>query len=45
MTVIWLFVWLLSSTPHVQMSGDWNNWGIALAVCLAIDVLGIWETN
>ena len=40
MTFIWLVVWLLSHTPHLEMFGSWNSWGIALAVCLAIDVIG-----
>lgn len=38
MTVVWLVVWLLSHDPDVQMFSVWNNWGIALAVCLAIDL-------
>ena len=40
MTFIWLVAWLISQTPQVQMFGAWNNWGIALAVCLAIDLIG-----
>ena len=37
MTVIWLIVWLIQGTPAPEM---WNNWGIALAICLVLDVLG-----
>lgn len=41
MTIIWLIVWLISNTPNVEwFSGGWNDWGIALAVCLAIDIFG-----
>jgi uncharacterized iron-regulated membrane protein len=40
MTFIWLVAWLISHTPQVQMFGAWNNWGIALTVCLAIDLIG-----
>ena len=40
MTFIWLVVWLISHTPQVQMFGSWNNWGTALGVCLAIDLIG-----
>jgi uncharacterized iron-regulated membrane protein len=40
MTFIWLIVWLIWHTPQVQMFGTWNNWGTALAVCLAIDLIG-----
>lgn len=41
MTFIWLIVWLLSNTPNVDvLGGGWNDWGIALAVCLAIDIFG-----
>ena len=41
MTVIWLVVWLVNSTPPVEVINSWNNWGIALAICLLIDVLGL----
>jgi hypothetical protein len=37
MTVLWLLVWLVKDTPPVA---DWNNWMVALVVCLAIDLLG-----
>lgn len=37
MTVIWLIVWLLYNTPALH---QWNNWLIALIVCVAIDILG-----
>jgi hypothetical protein len=40
MTVIWLIVWLIKDTPDVVSWGPWNSWGIALFVCLAIDLLG-----
>jgi hypothetical protein len=39
-TFIWLIVWLIASAPAVLAWGTWNSWGIALFVCLAIDVLG-----
>lgn len=45
MTFIWLVVWLISHTPQVQMFGTWNNWGTALAVCLAIDLIGSLGAN
>lgn len=45
MTFIWLVVWLLSHTPQVQIFGTWNNWGTALAVCLAIDLIGSLGAN
>ena len=45
MTFIWLIVWLISDTPHVQMFGAWNEWGIALGVCLAIDLIGALAGN
>jgi hypothetical protein len=40
MTVIWLIVWLIAGTPEVHATGPWNNWGVALFVCLAIDLIG-----
>ena len=40
MTVIWLIVWLINGTPDVASWGPWNSWGIALFVCLAVDVVG-----
>lgn len=40
MTFIWLIVWLVKDTPSIDTSGDWNNWAIALVVCIAIDLLG-----
>jgi hypothetical protein len=40
MTVIWLIVWLVQGTPDVNSWGPWNNWGVALFVCLAIDLVG-----
>ena len=40
MTVIWLIVWLFNGTPQVLMFGAWNTWGVALGVCLAIDLIG-----
>jgi hypothetical protein len=41
MTVIWLVAWLIEGTPDVASWGPWNSWGIALFVCLAIDVVGV----
>lgn len=40
MTFIWLVAWLISGTPRVASWGPWNNWGVALFVCIAIDLLG-----
>ncbi|HXM53990.1 MAG TPA: hypothetical protein VOB72_01275 [Candidatus Dormibacteraeota bacterium] len=45
MTVIWLIVWLVFHTPQVLVFGAWNDWGIALAVCLAIDFFGALAAN
>lgn len=39
MSVIWLVAWLIRRRPRVQMFKSWNNWGIALAACLALDVI------
>jgi len=38
MTVIWLIIWLINGTPVVQ---PWNNWFIALIVCIYIDIVRI----
>jgi hypothetical protein len=40
MTLIWLIVWLIAHMPAVAMFGPWNSWGIGLAVCVVIDLLG-----
>ena len=40
MTVLWLIFWLLDGTPDVVFSGQWNNWAIALVICLALDIFG-----
>ena len=40
MTVIWLIVWLVQGTPDVLSWGPWNSWGVALFVCLAVDLIG-----
>jgi hypothetical protein len=45
MTVIWLIVWLIVQTPDVAVFGPWNNWGIALGVCVVIDLLGVLRAN
>ncbi|PWV84316.1 hypothetical protein SAMN05421630_1011004 [Prauserella marina] len=45
MTVIWLIVWLINGTPEVASWGPWNAWGIALFVCLAVDVIGALGAN
>lgn len=39
MSFIWLAAWLFKRRPRVRMFREWNNWGIALGVCLAIDLL------
>lgn len=41
MTFIWLIIWVLSLTPPIEFFSSWNNWGIALAICLLIDILGL----
>ncbi len=41
MTFIWLVAWLIWHTPQVRMLDAWNDWGIALAVCIVIDLLGV----
>lgn len=38
MTILWLIIWMLSNTPQVMFS-PLNNWGIALLVCILIDIL------
>ncbi|GAA1205465.1 hypothetical protein [Prauserella alba] len=45
MTFIWLIVWLVAGTPEVASWGPWNNWGIALFVCLSIDLIGALGAN
>ena len=40
MSFMWLVAWLLKRRPKVRMFREWNDWGIALAVSLAIDLLG-----
>ncbi|WP_166462802.1 hypothetical protein [Amycolatopsis acidicola] len=40
MTFIWLIVWLAYGTPDVAAWGPWNDWGVALFVCLALDLIG-----
>lgn len=40
MTVIWLLGWLINETPDVASWGPWNSWGVALFVCLAVDLIG-----
>ena len=39
MTVLWLLVWLVYHTPPVHFFSDTNNWGIALALCIGIDLI------
>lgn len=39
MSFIWLVAWLVKGRPRVRMFKAWNNWGIALGVSLALDVL------
>lgn len=38
MTVLWLIVWVVGNTPAVTFNPP-NNWGVALGVCLVVDVL------
>jgi hypothetical protein len=40
MTFLWLMFWIFNDTPGVHFSGDHNTWGIALIVCLVLDVIG-----
>lgn len=35
-TILWLAFWLLNGAPELSM---WNAWLVALAVCLAIDII------
>lgn len=37
MTFIWLLVWLCSDTPGLHA---WNNWLIALLICVGLDFFG-----
>lgn len=39
MSFIWLAAWLIKGRPKVRMFGAWNDWGIALAVTLALDLI------
>ena len=39
MSVIWLAAWLIRRRPRVEMFKSWNNWGIALAISLALDLI------
>jgi hypothetical protein len=39
MSLMWLAAWLIRRRPRVQMFKSWNNWGIALAVCFALDLI------
>lgn len=45
MSIIWLLVWLLSSTPvlHGDVILGLNAWGLALAICVIVDILGALE--
>jgi hypothetical protein len=45
MTVIWLIVWLVKGTPQVVSWGPWNDWGVALFICLAVDLLGVLSSS
>jgi len=39
MTVLWLIIWVIMGTPKVIIVNGFNNWGIALLVCVLIDFL------
>ena len=39
MSFMWLVAWLINRRPRVQMFRGWNNWGISLGICLAIDLM------
>lgn len=45
MTIIWLIVWILEETPVVTLFTEWNNWGVALLVCFAIDLLRLGKSD
>lgn len=38
-TILWLLVWLLCGTPNVEVFDETNTWGLALVVCIIIDLL------
>jgi hypothetical protein len=37
MTILWLVIWVLNDAPFQHFC--WNEWGISLIVCVAIDLL------
>lgn len=39
MSFVWLAAWLIRRRPRVQMFRKWNDWGIALALSVAIDLI------
>jgi hypothetical protein len=32
-------IWLIAGAPPVASWDPWNSWGVALFVCLAVDLL------
>jgi len=36
LTILWLLIWLSNGTPQLEA---WNNWAIALGICLFIDFI------
>ena len=39
MTLVWLVWWAIQETPAVGIVAAWNEWGVGLLVCLAMDVI------
>lgn len=40
MTFLWLCFWIIYHTPDVQIQPELNDWAIALAICLGLDLMG-----
>jgi hypothetical protein len=37
MISLWLIVWLIQGTPHVEwFSAAWNSWGISLLISIIL---------
>lgn len=40
MTLTWLAIWILSHTPQIIFSPVWNEWAVALIICVGLDIFG-----